>query len=1477
MSTGKAQNILSNVGFELGSIGWSTYVNTANGYAASINTVSSTKHSGNSCMKVQITQIPNSLSYGVALKNNNLEVKSGRSYQASIWLKASNNIDARLTFRKNSSPYTEYESTTIQLNTDWEMYQLVLDGCPVSTSSDMRFAIELGTSTGTVYIDDAIITDCSRSNGMHSLQGSVIGKGEIAISNNFSTQYILESGNTNYATGENITLTATASPGYSFTKWGGACSGTATCNVTISNNTAVSAYFTKTSNVDVCIDPLNSVDWSLAGHESAIPFIEDNVINMTQAPYNCIGNNSTNNYTKIQQALNDAANNSGWTVLYFPAGSYKIQGNSPLVISDSTIIRGECQSSTKFNLNFSGYNGKKGCFYAKYSGSHGSNRDILNGSMLKSNQLTLSSTSGIQVGDFIELSQDNDPNLMYFAPGWPGQSVSDVSAAGNSWASRAVGEIARITQISGQSVWLDRNLHHSYRQELNPKAKPIKMVKNVGFENFKIERIDSDSSYNIFMKYAYNSWVRNIYSFYAVKGHVSLENAYHCEIRDSYFYNAHRYGSTGMAYGADMKFRSTLNLVENNIFRKLRHSMIVSIGCNGNVYGYNYSRESHDQLGAGVNTKCDISIHGFYPFMNLFEGNIVQYIYSGDWNGASGPGNTFFRNRVYDKPLKVKNGSHRQNIIGNELTNWALGGPGLNSNIEIASNCNNTNQHSNNDRGNIDNNLFHTLPISLYRSNSNNLYGFQIPSIGPYYPIEEHINLAYHNYLNNTYVDCLPNCNLNINQMDSIYKTCHNTISITGPSYPIKRVLHGIKINSIPNNYGGGLEGNPELYYKIKNGNTTIFTSTIASSSMPPIYLSCNYIELNSNATYNIEIWDDDSPLNDDHLSTLSMLGSSNANSLNGNNTSLSLTKTNYSTNYYWSTGSTNSYESISQAGNYSLQIETPEGCEAKHDFLVEFAQKPTITLHPWGPQVLCPNSPPGILNINVNGGFNVQYQWYWNNTNSNINGTPINGANSSSFVPPTNIYGTKYYYCVVSDFTSGCGSDTSSTTSVTIQDGPLITTQPFSSQTICQNTPVAILQTFATGPTPLDYQWYSTDSANGINPTQIAGETDSIFIPPNDSIGTFYYYCVAKQKGFGNCVSVTSHTCTVNVISQPTILQQGIDSQAICINAMPNPLNIELSQVGQHIEYEWFHNGNSIAGAHDSTYLPSPNPGINKYSCNITVNGGGCYSLNSDSFIVNAIEGAKLLNPQNMSQLNLCQGDSVYPMILESQGGNLQWYSNDSASFTGASLISGAVTDTLYWPDSIKHGQYHYFCIAQDTSIHNCGNDTMFVFKISWNPSPLADFNYSDSLLHFQFNNLSQNATSFLWFFGDGDSSNTQNPSHSYDSIGTYQITLIAYNQCSTDTLTDILNISISDVRKLEGFDFQCYPNPVTSHQNINIMLPKIEGRLSIYNIEGKLIWCEQITQSKYCINTDKWSAGSYYIEWVENNKCHKQKLKLL
>ena len=90
-----------------------------------------------------------------------------------------------------------------------------------------------------------------------------------------------------------------------------------------------------------------------------------------------------------------------------------------------------------------------------------------------------------------------------------------------------------------------------------------------------------------------------------------------------------------MVMGDSMNTHVTSCLVEHNAFNSLRHAMIVSVGANGNVFGYNYSRDSWDPAGnSGFgDQKADISIHGFYPFMNLFEGNIVEFMHSADWWG----------------------------------------------------------------------------------------------------------------------------------------------------------------------------------------------------------------------------------------------------------------------------------------------------------------------------------------------------------------------------------------------------------------------------------------------------------------------------------------------------------------------------------------------------------------------------------------------------------------------------------------------------------------------------------------------------------------------------------------------------------------------------------------------------------------------------------------------------------------------------
>ncbi len=59
----------------------------------------------------------------------------------------------------------------------------------------------------------------------------------------------------------------------------------------------------------------------------------------------------------------------------------------------------------------------------------------------------------------------------------------------------------------------------------------------------------------------------------------------------------------------------------------------------------------------------------------------------------------------------------------------------------------------------------------------------------------------------------------------------------------------------------------------------------------------------------------------------------------------------------------------------------------------------------------------------------------------------------------------------------------------------------------------------------------------------------------------------------------------------------------------------------------------------------------------------------------------------------------------------------------------------------------------------------------------PRALFSYSDDGLEVTFENLSKNAVSFVWEFGDGKTSTEKNPVHVYEKYGDYTVTLTAKN----------------------------------------------------------------------------------------------------
>jgi len=237
--------------------------------------------------------------------------------------------------------------------------------------------------------------------------------------------------------------------------------------------------------------------------------------------------------------------------------------------------------------------------------------------------------------------------------------------------------------IRGNDILLEKPLHYSYKAAMNPQFTLRKMLAGAGLENIYIEKTNGNgASRSISFLKAAHCWVKDVRSEKTDKAHIEFRHAYGNEVRRSFFNSAHDHGAGGQAYGTRFEKYASNNLVIDNVFKHLRHSMVLQLGASGNIHAYNYSLDPYTSQSPNWLTS-DITIHGSYPYMNLFEGNVVQHIISDNIHGTNGP-NTFFRNRVeknastitanISKPerfgfIEIHENNMFSNFIGNELGN----------------------------------------------------------------------------------------------------------------------------------------------------------------------------------------------------------------------------------------------------------------------------------------------------------------------------------------------------------------------------------------------------------------------------------------------------------------------------------------------------------------------------------------------------------------------------------------------------------------------------------------------------------------------------------------------------------------------------------------------------------------------------------------------------------------------------------------
>ncbi|MCF8244899.1 MAG: PKD domain-containing protein [Saprospiraceae bacterium] len=78
----------------------------------------------------------------------------------------------------------------------------------------------------------------------------------------------------------------------------------------------------------------------------------------------------------------------------------------------------------------------------------------------------------------------------------------------------------------------------------------------------------------------------------------------------------------------------------------------------------------------------------------------------------------------------------------------------------------------------------------------------------------------------------------------------------------------------------------------------------------------------------------------------------------------------------------------------------------------------------------------------------------------------------------------------------------------------------------------------------------------------------------------------------------------------------------------------------------------------------------------------------------------------------------------------------------------------------------------------------------ITVNTAPAAGFTGMVAGTTVTFNNMTTNATSYAWDFGDSGSSTMQNPSHTYATDGVYEVTLTATNECGSTEINGQFSI---------------------------------------------------------------------------------------
>ena len=312
---------------------------------------------------------------------------------------------------------------------------------------------------------------------------------------------------------------------------------------------------------------------------------------------------------------------------------------------------------------------------------------------------------------------------------------------------------------------------------------------------------------------------------------------------------------------------------------------------------------------------------------------------------------------------------------------------------------------------------------------------------------------------------------------------------------------------------------------------------------------------------------------------------------------------------YYWVvvTNTNNKVNGLKTATAYSVIVSVTVSVDAETPKITE---QPALT--PAGGTY--PQQTVVTLSVtaSVSDGGLLSYQWYSNNANNSIGGTPVGAG--QTYIPGTSAVGTAYYYVVVTNTNNAASgvkikTETSNVVYVTVvtrvnAQAPSITVEP-NDISPNQNAQASLSVTaMVESGGVLSYQWYSNTTKTNSGGTAVpSGGTGSTYLPDTGEVGIKNYYVVVTNTNNSvngtKTAAATSRAVSVNVqaivnAATPVITTPPAGNSYVYGGAaIAMTVSASKSDSGT-LSYQWYNNGitNSNSGGSEAgsgtSYIPS-------------------------------------------------------------------------------------------------------------------------------------------------------------------------------------------------------------------------------------------------------------------------------------------------